>query len=81
MNLLRFHTGIQGLNEDEVFIGRHFVLLRFGHTIVGGNFMNPKAGNENGIEEGEGPEERYNLHDRFFDTNMTKNDGSGKVWW
>ena len=64
-----------------MFIGRHFVMLRFGHTIVGGNFMHPNAGNEDGIEEGEGEGERYDLHDHFFDTDMTKNKGDGIVWW
>ena len=56
-------------------------MLRFGHTIVGGNFMHPNAGNEDGIEEGEGEGERYDLHDHFFDTDMTKNKGDGIVWW
>ena len=62
-----------------MFIGRHFVLLRFGHTIVGGNFMHPTVGNDGTIEEG-GREERYNLHEHFFDTEMTRNK-DGRVWW
>ena len=62
-----------------MFIGRHFVLLRFGHTIVGGNFMHPMVGNDGTIEEG-GREERYNLHEHFFDTEMTRNK-DGRVWW
>ena len=64
---------------NELFIGRHFVLLRFGHTIVGGDFRHPMMGNDGTIEEG-GREERYNLHEHFFDTEMTRNK-DGRVWW